>query len=562
MERTLFLRSARTRCACMTPLSSTMDLPPFKTKIVEPVAAKSYSGRQKALQKAKYNLFKIHGHDISIDFLTDSGTGAMSAAQQAALMCGDESYAQCDSFYRFRDSIMEVTGMSTIIPVHQGRAAERIIAACCGGKDKVFISNTHFDTTRANFQSSGAQCLDFVIPEAREPLLDIKFKGNMDNELLETYLSENSKNVSMVFTTVTNNAGGGQPVSLANLRETSEICRKYGVQFWLDVARFAENAYFIKRDEEGMSDRTPMDIAQEMFSLADGAWMSMKKDALVHMGGFIAMKNTSGEMVESLSNNCILTEGFITYGGMAGRDMEACAVGLIEGLDENYLQSRISDTQYLHRRLMEANIPMLQPCGGHAVFIDAAKFAPHMKLWQLPGQSLAVAFYEIGGIRSCEIGTVMFADHSINELVRFAIPRRVYNRTHFDYVVEVVDHVYRHREDIKPMRLKKQPDFLRHFSADFAPFLSSWNIQELFDQIDADHSGTVSEDEFLHMFGEQRDVNESDLRKFFRHIDADGSGTISFDEFGYVLSSARYDPEFNSLVDKILRFDVLESLEA
>ncbi len=448
---------------------------PFRIKAVEPIPFSSRSERQEILDRAGYNLFGIEAKDVLIDLLTDSGTGAMSAAQWGALMQGDESYAGSRSFYRLEQVVKELTGHRYVLPTHQGRAAERILCSLLARPGKVFLANSHFDTTRANIEYSGAEARDLLPPGARIPSAVLPFKGNIDLEALERDLQALGKGyVPMIIVTVTNNTAGGQPVSLENLRGARELADRYGVPLFLDCARFAENAYFIKLREPGQEDRPVREIAREMFGLADGCWMSAKKDGLVNMGGFLTFNDP--DLAAQARNLLILTEGFPTYGGMAGRDLEALAQGLGEALDENYLRYRVRSIAYLAEALQSEGIPLLLPPGGHAVYLDAKAFLPHVPPSQFPGQALACALFEEGGIRGVEIGSVMFGKPgedgaeitAESELVRLAFPRRVYTQSHVDYVVEVLAALYRRRAEIPGMRIVEQPPFLRHFTARFA----------------------------------------------------------------------------------------------
>jgi len=449
---------------------------PFKIKSVEPIRFTSREEREKLLQEAGYNPFLLHADNVLIDLLTDSGTSAMSAAQWAGIMQGDESYAGSRSFYRFEEAIRNITGMKFIIPTHQGRAAEKILFSIVGGKGKYFPNNTHFDTTRANIEFSGAEAEDFLNEIGKHPEIRADFKGNMDVEKLEKFIQEKGKeNIPLCMITITNNSGGGQPVSMQNIRETKEVCKKYGIPLFIDACRFAENAYFIKIREKGYEHKSILEIAQEIFSYADGVTMSAKKDALVNIGGFLAMQN------ETLATQCrnllIVTEGFPTYGGLAGRDLEAVAQGLEEVLDENYLHYRIRSVEYLGEKLVSAGVPIIEPPGGHAIYLDAKRFLPKIPSHQFPGQAIVCALYVEGGIRSVEIGSVMFGKNDGNgniisppmELVRLAIPRRVYTQSHIDYVSEVVIDTFKQREKIGGLKFTYEAPMLRHFTARFEP---------------------------------------------------------------------------------------------
>ncbi|HEX6140645.1 MAG TPA: tryptophanase [Candidatus Limnocylindria bacterium] len=448
---------------------------PHRIKSVEPIRMTSVEERDEHLREAGYNLFNIHAADVLIDLLTDSGTGAMSAEQWAAIQRGDESYAGSPSWYRFLASVRELFPFKHVIPTHQGRAAERILFTVVGGEGKAIPSNTHFDTTRANVEHTGAEAVDLVIEEGRHPSVIHPFKGNMDVAALEAFIGEQGADrIPLVMMTVTNNSGGGQPVSMANLRAVREVCDRYGLPLFLDACRFAENAWFIKVREDGYAERTIPDIVREMASLADGMTMSAKKDAIVNIGGWLAMNDD--RWAEQARNLEILTEGFPTYGGLAGRDLEAMAQGLREVVDEDYLRYRIRSTAYLGEALVEAGIPCVQPIGGHAVYIDAGALLPHVPPLEYPGQSLAVALYREGGIRGCEIGSVMFGMHpdgsetpAAMELVRLAIPRRVYTQSHIDYVIEVCRWVAQRAGELPGYRITQQPAELRHFTARFEP---------------------------------------------------------------------------------------------
>jgi tryptophanase len=446
---------------------------PFRIKSVEPIRLTTVDERQRKLEEAGYNLFNLHADDVLIDLLTDSGTGAMSAEQWAGIQRGDESYAGSPSWFRFLEAVTDLFPFAHVIPTHQGRAAEKILFSVIGGPGKVIPSNTHFDTTRANVEFSGAEAVDCVIPEGRQPSAIHPFKGNMDTDALDALIRERgAENVPVVFVTVTNNSGGGQPVSLANLRAVREVCDRYGLPLFLDACRFAENAWFIRDREDGYTDVPIPDIVREMAALADGMTMSGKKDALANIGGWLAMN--SDAWAEQCRNILILTEGFPTYGGLAGRDLEAMAAGLREVVDEDYLRYRVRSTAYLGEALVAAGVPCVQPIGGHAVYIDAGGLLPHLPALEYPGQALACALYREGGIRACEIGTVMFGRHpdgsetpAAMELVRLAIPRRVYTQSHVDYVIEVIRWVAERAATLRGMRIVEQPAALRHFTARF-----------------------------------------------------------------------------------------------
>lgn len=449
---------------------------PFKIKMVEPIRFTTVEERETALRQGHYNLFLVPADEVLIDLLTDSGTAAMSADQWAGMMQGDESYAGARSFYRFERKVRELTGMKHIIPTHQGRAAEKILFSLMGGKGRVVPNNSHFDTTRANIEFSGAEAVDLPTAEGRDPDLIADFKGNMDVDALEKFIEAvGSKNIPLCMITVTNNSGGGQPVSMENIRATRTLCQRHAIPLFLDACRFAENAWFIKKREPGYASLPVKQIVQEMFSYADGATMSAKKDAIVNMGGFLALNDDS--LAQRARNLLIVTEGFPTYGGLAGRDLEAIAQGLDEVLDEHYLQYRIRSVEYLGERLTAAGVPILQPPGGHAIYLNAKKFLPHVPVNQYPGQSLVVDLFRRGGVRSVEIGSVMFGkyDSAGNliparmELVRLAIPRRVYTQSHIDYVIEVVIESFRHRGELGGYRIVEEPPMLRHFTAKFQP---------------------------------------------------------------------------------------------
>jgi len=444
---------------------------PFRIKSVEPIRATTRSERQTLLEAAGYNLFLVASEAILIDLLTDSGTAAMSTEQWAAMMRGDESYAGSPSFTRFRDSVQSIFGFRHVIPTHQGRAAERILFNVMCKKGDIVPNNTHFDTTRANCEFVGAQALDIPIPEAKEPAKVHPFKGNMDTSKLAELLDrEGPKKVPLVMLTITNNSGGGQPVSMANIREVKQICKRHGIPLYIDACRFAENAYFIKLREPGYSSKAPAEIAREIFSLADGCTMSAKKDGLVNIGGFLCTNDDL--LAQQEKDLLILTEGFPTYGGLAGRDLDAIAVGLQEALHEDYLKYRIASTAFLGNHISSEGVPIVQPPGGHAIYLDARAFLPHIPVSRFPGIALANELYLEGGIRSVEIGTLMFGEHAAMDLVRLAIPRRVYTQSHIEYVVEVILDVWRRRDAIRGYDLVHQPPFLRHFSARLRPLSS------------------------------------------------------------------------------------------
>jgi tryptophanase len=447
---------------------------PFRIKSVEAVKFTRREDRVKALEAAGNNVFLLHAEDVLIDLLTDSGTGAMSASQWGALLQGDESYAGSRSFYRFRDVVQDLTGFRHVIPTHQGRAAERILFHSVLRPGDVVPNNNHFDTTRANVEVEHAEARDLVVPEGRVPSAIHPFKGNVDLAALERLLADEGERVPLVMVTVTNNTGGGQPVSLGNLRSVRALCDRYGKPFFLDACRFAENAYFVKTREDGHAARAPKAIAQEMFSLADGCTMSAKKDGLANIGGFLALNDDT--WAERCRNLLILTEGFPTYGGLAGYDLEAVARGLEEVVEEPYLRYRIRSTEYLHERLVAAGVPLIRPAGGHAVYIDARALLPHIPPLQYPGIAFANALYVEAGIRGVEIGTVMFGCQpdgserpAAMDLVRLAIPRRVYTQSHVDYVAEAVIAVAGMKERLRGLRIVRAPAVLRHFTAVFEP---------------------------------------------------------------------------------------------
>ena len=447
---------------------------PFRIHAVEPIRLTTKAEREVALEAAGWNLFNLHADDVLIDLLTDSGTGAMSRDQWAAIQHGDESYAGSPSWFVFLDAVQDLFSFKHVIPTHQGRAAEKILFTAIGGPGKVVPNNTHFDTTRANVEFTGAEAVDLVIEEGRQPALIHPFKGNMDIAALEALLTERGDHVPVVIVTITNNSGGGQPVSLENLRAVRAVCDRFGKPLFLDGCRFAENAWFIKTREPGQADRPVIDIVREIGRLADGMTMSAKKDGMANIGGWLAM-NDDG-LAERCRNLLILTEGFPTYGGLAGRDLEAIAQGLREVVSEDYLRYRIESTAYLGEALTASGIPCVQPFGGHAVYLDARALLPHVPPLQYPGQALAVELYRAGGIRGCEIGTVMFGLHPDGtetpgpmDLVRLAIPRRTYTQSHIDYVIEVARDVASRASSLRGYRIARQPAQLRHFTATFSP---------------------------------------------------------------------------------------------
>jgi len=441
---------------------------PFRIKSVEPLRRTTPAERQGFLETAGYNLFQIRASEILIDLLTDSGTSAMSTEQWAAMMRGDESYAGSESFYRFEQAAQTLTGFRYVIPTHQGRAAERILFTVLCKPGHVVPNNTHFDTTRANIEFQGARAVDLPLPAAADTQARLRFKGNLDVEVLEKLIqTEGAVKIPLVMITITNNSGGGQPVSMANIEAVRAITTRHGIPLYLDACRFAENAWFIKRDEPGYAGWTPREIARKMFSLADGCTFSAKKDAFANIGGFLCTNDS--RLAEQEMNLLILTEGFPTYGGLAGRDLEAIAVGLDEVLHPDYLEYRIASTAYLGRHIADQGVPIVEPPGGHAIYIDAGRMLPHIPRSQFPGQALAVELYRHAGVRSVEIGTVMFGNEARHELLRLAIPRRVYTQSHIDYLVEAILEVNDRRHQICGFEIISQPPFLRHFTARFRP---------------------------------------------------------------------------------------------
>ncbi|MEO8571109.1 MAG: tryptophanase [Chloroflexota bacterium] len=448
---------------------------PFRIHAVEPIRITTRAERETAIAAAGLNLFSLHADDVLIDLLTDSGTGAMSRDQWAAIQHGDESYAGSPSWFTFLEAVQELFPFRHVIPTHQGRAAEKILFSIIGGPGKVIPNNTHFDTTRANVEASGAEAIDLVIAEGHDPAALHPFKGNVDIDALEALLVARGPDVPVVFVTVTNNSGGGQPVSLENLRAVRAVCDRYAKPLFLDACRFAENAWFIKTREPGQADRSIPDIVREMASLADGMTMSAKKDGLANIGGWLALDDDA--LAEACRNLLILTEGFPTYGGLAGRDLEAIAQGLREVVQNDYLHYRIRSTAYLGEALDAAGVPLVKPFGGHAIYLDGRGLLPHIPPLQYPGQALAVALYVEGGIRACEIGTVMFGRQpdgsevpAAMDLVRLAVPRRTYTQSHIDYVIEVVTAVAARSADLRGLRMvEPQPTALRHFTARFEP---------------------------------------------------------------------------------------------
>ncbi len=442
---------------------------PFRIKVVEPIRLTTPTERESIIRKAHLNMFNIHARDVLIDLLTDSGTSAMSSEQWSAMMRGDESYAGSESFFRLYDQVQSMTGFEHILPTHQGRASERILFGLVGGPDKVIPNNSHFDTTRANIECTGAQAIDLVIDEGHDPQSRHPFKGNMDIDKLEALIErEGAGRIPICMITITNNSGGGQPVSMENMRAVQKVCRSHKIPFFLDACRFAENAYFIKKREPGFEDRTVSSIVRDIFDLCDGATISAKKDGLVNIGGLLLLRDS--ELAQQARNSLILTEGFPTYGGLAGRDLDALAQGFREILDEAYLDYRIRSTAYLGEKLVEQGVPILEPPGGHAIYLDAKRFCPHIEPLQFPAQAIAVGLYRMAGIRTVEIGSVMFGQGDTPadmELVRLAIPRRVYTQSHIDYVIEAIIELYAKRQELRGLRIVDAPMALRHFTAKF-----------------------------------------------------------------------------------------------
>jgi tryptophanase len=446
---------------------------PFRIKSIEPIRMTTRAERQALLKAARYNLFKLQSDDVIIDLLTDSGTSAMSAAQWGALMRGDESYAGAPSFYRFEAAVKDLMDFKHVIPTHQGRAAEHLLFSLIAKPGHIIPSNTHFDTTRGNIEATGAEALDLLIAEGRDPANEHPFKGNIDLDALDDLLRTRGDAVPAVMITITNNAGGGQPVSLSNIQSAAEIAKRYGKPFFIDGCRFAENAWFIKLREAGQEERSIKDIVRDTFAVADGMTMSAKKDAFANIGGWLAL-NDDG-LAEQARTRLIQTEGFPTYGGLAGRDLDAIAQGLSEIIDEDYLRYRVRTNAYIAERLDALGIPVVKPAGGHAVFIDARAFLPHIPPLHYPGHVLACALYEAGGIRGCEIGTVMFGRKpdgseapAMMDLVRLAMPRRVYTQSHADYIIEVFAELAKNKDALKGMTIQWEPKMMRHFTAEFA----------------------------------------------------------------------------------------------
>jgi tyrosine phenol-lyase len=443
---------------------------PFRIKTVEPIRMTTAAQRAAILQAAGFNPFLIRAEDVLIDLLTDSGTGAMSAEQWAGVMRADESYAGAASFFRFRDTLRDLTGFEHVLPTHQGRASERILFELVGGAGKVVPNNAHFDTTRANVEHSGAEAVNLPIAEAKDPRVRHPFKGNLDVAGLEALIARvGAGRIPLVMVTITNNSGGGQPVSLDNLRAVRRVCDRHGLPLFLDACRFAENAWFIKTREAAERHRTVRDIVREMFDLADGATISAKKDGLVNIGGVLLIRDQA--LFDRACNLLILTEGYVTYGGLAGRDLEAMAQGFQEVVEDDYLAYRIRSTEYLGEKLLAAGVQIIEPAGGHAIYIDARSFCPHIPVEQFPGQAVVCALYRVGGVRACEIGSVMFGGAGRPppelELVRLAIPRRVYTQSHLDYVAECAAEAFAGRDSLRGLRIVSAPDVLRHFTAQF-----------------------------------------------------------------------------------------------
>ena len=446
---------------------------PYRIKAVEPIKLISREEREKRIRDARFNIFKVRAEDIYIDLLTDSGTSAMSDNQWAGVLMGDESYAGCRNYFHFEETIKSITGFKHIMPTHQGRAAEHLLFSNLLKSGDLVPSNTHFDTTRANIEFQGAEAVNLVIPEGKNPSLNHPFKGNIDLNSLADFVKKNYKRIPLGMMTITNNSGGGQPVSIENMKQASHIFKEYGIPFYIDACRYAENAYFVKMREKGQENRAVIDIAREIFSYADGCTMSAKKDGLSNIGGFIG--TNSDELHQKITSSMILLEGFRTYGGLAGRDLEAISRGLIEALDENYLAHRIGQIKSFGDLLLADGIPIIQPTGGHAVFIDAAAFLPNIPRNKYPGWALTVALYREGGIRAVEIGAVMFAKKDPTgqelypplELVRLAVPRRVYTESHFKYVSAILQKIAAEKDKIHGLKITYEPAFLRHFTADF-----------------------------------------------------------------------------------------------
>lgn len=450
---------------------------PFRIKMVEPINLIDKPEREKALKRAGYNIFGLNSDEVFIDLLTDSGTGAMSQNQWSGIMLGDESYAGARSYHRLTEAMADIFGFKHFVPTHQGRAAENILCAVILKEGQFVPSNMHFDTTEGNIRGRGGRPVNLVIDEAFQTVSEHPFKGNMDLDKLEKFINDiGPENIPLGMITITNNAGGGQPVSLENLRAVSKIYKKYKIPFFIDACRFAENAYFIKLRELGYKNKSTLEIAREIFKLADGATMSAKKDAIVNIGGFLATNDT--DLFDNIKNECIMREGFITYGGLAGRDLDAIAIGLREGLQEDYLAYRLGQTSYLFSKLKEIGIPVIEPAGGHAVYINAGELLPQIPQPEFPGQSLSVEMYREGAIRTVELGSVAFGFPNPDtgemvypelDMVRLALPRRTYTQSHLDYVVEVMTRIYQNKDNLAGYRIVKAPKLMRHFSAVFEP---------------------------------------------------------------------------------------------
>lgn len=451
---------------------------PFRIKSIEPIQFNTREERERLLKDAHYNVFLLRSNDVMIDLLTDSGTSAMSSNQWAGIMQGDESYAGSPSYFRFENAVKDIMGLPVVIPTHQGRASEKILFSILGGKGKVFLSNTLFDTTRANIEFTGAEGIDILCAEGKITDVPAPFKGNMDTDALQQIIAQRgSENIAMVIMTVTNNSGGGQPVSMANIKAVREICTRHNILLFIDACRFAENAYFIKTREDAYCDYSIKDIVREMFSLSDGCTMSAKKDAFANIGGFLALRDE--QLGKKCRNLLVITEGFPTYGGLAGRDLEAISIGLYEVMELSYLEYRIKSIQYLAKKLQDKGVPVMQPSGGHAIYLDAKSFLSHIPIHEYPGQALVCALYTEGGVRGVEIGSFMFGKYNEKnelipaqlELVRLAIPRRVYTQSHVDYIAEVILEVFEKRNELKGLKIIEEAEFLRHFTAKLEPII-------------------------------------------------------------------------------------------
>ncbi len=450
---------------------------PFRIKMVEPIRLIEPAARLEAMRQAGHNVFALRAEDVFIDLLTDSGTGAMSHHQWAALLAGDESYAGARSFYRLSEAMQQIFQFEHFVPTHQGRAAENILTSILVKPGNYVPSNMHFDTTEGNIRARGGRPTNLVCDDAFDPTNQSPFKGNMDIDKLRAFIQKvGVQNIPFGTITITNNAGGGQPVSLENMRAVAAVYKEAGIPFFIDCCRYAENAYFIKQREPGYANKSTLDIAHEIFALADGAWMSAKKDGMVNIGGFLAMRDP--DLYQRVCNELIMREGFVTYGGLAGRDLDALATGLWEGLDESYLEYRLGQTAYLGRSLLQASVPIVEPPGGHAIYVDAGRLLPHIPHAEFPGQALCAALYLEGAVRGVEIGSVMFAypDPETGqmvypqlELVRLAIPRRVYTQSHMDYVVDTLARLAKKAPTLRGYRLTYAPELMRHFTARFEP---------------------------------------------------------------------------------------------